>query len=287
MGASSKEPAGRYAGASFALLTKHAKERAIAPRFSAELGARVVLVDSFDTDTLGTFTRDIPRAGSQIEAARRKAELAIELSGLPLGLGSEGSFGPGAYGFVPTNLEVVVLRDRDLGIEVAGVAVSPGHLASGVFDRWERLEEFARSMLFPSHGLVLRPEGQDDLRIFKDCEGFESLREVFQKCAAMSEQGLVFAESDLRAHRNPTRMETIGEASADLLRRLRCDCPSCGLPGFGLAKKIPGLPCAWCGEPTNAIRAEEFKCPTCSFTEVRECVDAKFGDPGQCPGCNP
>ncbi|MFM8364629.1 MAG: hypothetical protein ACKOAS_05690, partial [Verrucomicrobiota bacterium] len=117
MGDSPREKSGRYTGASFALLTKHSKERVITPRFQEALGAGVLVVDSFDTDTLGTFTREVSRAGSQMEVARRKAELAIELSGLPLGLGSEGSFGPGPFGFVASNLEVIVMRDRDLGIE--------------------------------------------------------------------------------------------------------------------------------------------------------------------------
>jgi hypothetical protein len=281
------EKKGRYASASFALLTKHAKERAIGPCFNEALGAGVLAIDTFDTDTLGTFTREVPRAGSQIEAARRKAELSIELSGLPLGLGSEGSFGPGPFGFLATNLEVIVMRDRDMGIEVVGVAVAPGHQASGIFDRWELVEDFASSMKFPSHGLILRPEGQDDPRIFKDCGDFATLRAVFRECSAMSREGLVFVESDLRAHRNPTRMETIGEACADLARHLRWDCPGCGMPGFGLAKKICGLPCLWCGAPTNAIRAEEFKCPACAFVEIRESKAPAFGDPGQCPACNP
>ena len=34
------------------------------------------------------------RAGTQIEAARKKARLGMELAGLPLGLASEGAFGP-------------------------------------------------------------------------------------------------------------------------------------------------------------------------------------------------
>ncbi|MBU6181214.1 MAG: hypothetical protein KGR46_00175 [Verrucomicrobia bacterium] len=287
MGANPKNRPDRHTGASFALLTKHGKERAIAPRFRSALGAEVVLVDSFDTDTLGTFTRDVPRAGSQWDAARRKAELAIELSGLPRGLGSEGSFSAGPFGFVATNLELLVLKDAELGIEVAGVAVAGGHQASGIFSDWERFAEFARKMLFPSHGLVLRPGDGDDPRIYKDAGDFEKLRAVFSECTALSPEGLVFAESDLRAHRNPTRMETIGQACGDLLRRLQCDCPACGKPGFGLAKKLSGLPCSWCGSPTNDILGEEHKCPACGFTETRDTAEGKKADPKFCPACNP
>ncbi len=61
MGETSSQNAGRYSGASFALLTKHGKERVIDPRFQEALGAGVVLVDSFDTDSLGTFTREVAR----------------------------------------------------------------------------------------------------------------------------------------------------------------------------------------------------------------------------------
>jgi ribosomal protein L37E len=279
-------PAG-YSGASFALLTKHGKESVIQPLFQEALGATVELVGDFDTDTLGTFTREVPRAGSQLDAARRKAEMAIELSGLTRGLGSEGSFSPGPMGIFATNLELLIMIDRELGVEIAGVTLAPGHQSAGVFERWERLEEFAKTMLFPSHGLVLRPGGQADPRIFKECQDFDSLRRVFEECSRLSAEELVFAESDLRAHRNPTRMETIGKACEDLLQRLQCHCPRCARPGFGLSKKLPGLPCSWCGSPTNDFRGEEWKCPACGFAEERLRQDATSADPGHCPKCNP
>lgn len=276
-----------YTGASFALLTKHGKERVIHPLFEKALGARVELADWLDTDTLGTFTREVPRFGSQLDAARRKAELAIELTGIPRGLGSEGSFSPGIMGIFATNLEVLMMIDRELGVEIAGLALAPGHQSAGVFEHWEKLEEFAKKMLFPSHGLVLRPGSQEDPRIFKECLDFNSLRRVFEECSQLTAEGLVFAESDLRAHRNPTRMETIGKACEDLLERIRCHCPRCGRPGFGLSKKIPGLPCSWCGSPTNDFRGEELKCPACGFAKEHLRQDATSADPGHCPKCNP
>jgi hypothetical protein len=151
-----------YAGASFALLTKHANEREIAPRFQQVLGASVTLVDSFDTDTPGSFTRDVPRFGSQLDAARRKAELAIELSGIPLGLGSEGSFAPGPFGLVSYNLEVLTLIDSQRGLEITGSVRLPGHHPSGSFGDWDKLTAFAEDMKFPSHAVVLRPNGEHD-----------------------------------------------------------------------------------------------------------------------------
>ncbi|VEB44225.1 Uncharacterized protein conserved in bacteria [Chromobacterium violaceum] len=75
-----------------ALLTRHGKHAAIAPAL-AGIGWDLALVDSFDTDSLGAFTGETPRAGSQLDAALAKARLACELSGLRYGIGSEGSFG--------------------------------------------------------------------------------------------------------------------------------------------------------------------------------------------------
>ena len=85
---------GPYSGRRVALLTQHGKEGVIAPVLDAALGCRVERVNGFDTDLIGTFTRDIPRTGTQVEAARRKARIGMELSGLPRGLASEGAFGP-------------------------------------------------------------------------------------------------------------------------------------------------------------------------------------------------
>ncbi len=83
-----------YAGQRIALLTQHGKERVIAPVLDAALGCRVERIGCYDTDQLGTFTRDIPRPGSQVDAARTKARIGMALSGLTVGIASEGSFGP-------------------------------------------------------------------------------------------------------------------------------------------------------------------------------------------------
>ena len=95
-----------YRGSSVALLTQHGKEKVVAPLLAAAIGCDVVLVTGFDTDQLGTFTRDIPRSGTQIEAARKKARIGMGLASLPLGLASEGSFGPDPFtGMFSLNVE--------------------------------------------------------------------------------------------------------------------------------------------------------------------------------------
>lgn len=49
-----------YAGQRIALLTQHGKERTITPVLERAPGCRVERVAGYDTDLLGTFTRDIP-----------------------------------------------------------------------------------------------------------------------------------------------------------------------------------------------------------------------------------
>ena len=157
-----------YENRRIALLTQHGKQQVIAPVLEPALGCVMEHVTGFDTDQLGTFTRDIPRLGSQIEAARRKARMGMELSGRTAGVASEGSFGVDPFtGMVPWNVELLVWLDAELGIEVVGMAqgtARSGHIHSG---QWHEIEAFAQREDFPHHQLVLRPESQDDSRIQK------------------------------------------------------------------------------------------------------------------------
>jgi len=46
------------------------------------------------------------------------------------------------------------------------------------------------------------------------------------------------------------------------------------------------LPCSWCGEPTNGLRAEVMVCAGCAH-RIERLVKAATADPGQCSDCNP
>jgi len=116
-----------YGGERFSLLTQHGKERIMAPLFAESLGAELELATGFDTDSLGTFTRDIARQGDQLEAARKKAEKGMDLVGVTCGVASEGAFGPGPFGFFSWNVELVVMVDRVRGIEIVGCAQGAAH----------------------------------------------------------------------------------------------------------------------------------------------------------------
>lgn len=103
-----------------ALITKHNKEKVIFPVLEL-LGMQLLVLNSFDTDRFGTFTRNIPREGSQLETARKKAKKAMEVTGASIALASEGSFGPHPQiFFVPANIELVLFMDAHNNIEIQG-----------------------------------------------------------------------------------------------------------------------------------------------------------------------
>ncbi|HEY0919662.1 hypothetical protein [Devosia sp.] len=76
-----------------ALGTKHGKAAAIAPPLG-RAGIAVSVPAGLDADAFGTFTGEVPRLGSMLDAARAKARAACEMTGLEAGIGSEGGYGP-------------------------------------------------------------------------------------------------------------------------------------------------------------------------------------------------
>ena len=277
-----------YAGQKIALLTQHGKERVIAPTLEPHLGCEVTLVTGYDTDQLGTFTRDTARPGTQREAAQRKARIGMELSGLPIGLASEGSFGPDPMtGMFQWNIELLVLIDDRFDSEIFAVAQGPAQSGHLLTDDWSALETFAREEDFPKHQMVIRPDNQHDPRIRKGIADWQQLRQCFDDCRAQSANGQVFIETDLRAFANPTRMQRIQEAAANLLDRLQSPCPACQRPGYWVVEREAGLPCGICGTPTGIYRAEVRECPCCHHRERSPRLDLTVADPAYCPRCNP
>lgn len=277
-----------YRGRRLALLTQHGKEQVIAPALETALGCMVVRAIGFDTNTLGTFTRDIPRAGSQLEAARRKAEIAMELTGADAGLGSEGSVDRHPMlGFIDRNLELIVLVDRVHGIEVVGVADGPAPYTHVLTHEWAEVERLASRAGFPEHGLIVRPDGPDDTRVRKDIHDIVHLAEAFAASHAESSTGRVFVETDLRAHRNPRRMARIADAAADLATKLASTCAACDSPGFWRSKRLPGMPCRACGLATEITLAEVDTCPRCEHSVTRAFDTSAGAEPQWCDYCNP
>ena len=63
---------------------------------------------------------------------------------MPLGLASEGSFGPDPFtGLFPWNIELLMWIDDELGIEVVGMAQGPGRSGHVLTGDWAALEAYA------------------------------------------------------------------------------------------------------------------------------------------------
>lgn len=281
-----------YFGRVCVVATMHGKERIIAPMLNAAFGLDVRAAANLDTDRFGTFSGEIPRAGSPLDAARAKIAAAFQLMpGASIGVASEGSFGPHPLiPFLPLGQELVLLVDRETGFELEGHhAGADTNFSHAVVTDLDAAMAFAERSGFPEHGLIVI--GCNDGKpvpgkaLIKDIIDLHAYQAAIQRIT--SDGGSAFVETDMRAHRNPTRMKNIERATADLIRRMQSACPACSAPGFDVTERVPGLPCAWCSAPTDVIRNTIWSCRACAFREDRPATDIAMADPGYCDICNP
>ncbi len=73
-----------YAGKHVSFLTQHGKEALLGSLFTERLGCELIRAVGYDTDQLGTFTRDVNRRGTQLAAARFKAEKPLSFRAVRL-----------------------------------------------------------------------------------------------------------------------------------------------------------------------------------------------------------
>jgi hypothetical protein len=268
--------------------TMHGKEAVIGPRLTV-LGLSWHVPADFDTDQFGTFTGEVKRAGTQLEAARQKARAAMALTGAPIGVASEGSFGPHpAIPFLHIGHELVILIDSEHDLEIVGTSTttSPGVGRQSVQSVTEALEH-AVAWGFPDQGVIVRgSENSGPIR--KDITNEAAIAEAVTELLHHSHDHRVFLETDLRAHRHRTRMEEIGKATDDLVARCLSYCPACATPGFGVVRTVAGLPCAGCGRPSELAAEEVLGCTRCGHEVTRPRSDGRtHADPGECTWCNP
>lgn len=281
----------RYRGIPAVLATMHGKERVIAPLLHDELGLNVDTLSGLDTDRFGTFSRETARQGAALDAARAKIAAAFDLApSIRIGLASEGSFGPDPrIPFFAVGHELVVLIDRERGLELAGSYAGPEtNFAGVVANTLDAALAFAQRSGFPVHGLIVIgcEDGRPAPAAFLDKDVTETARLEAAVQTALRLCGAAFIETDMRAHRNPTRMAAIARATRDLVRRFNNRCPGCGWPGFDVTSRIAGLPCSGCGAPTRRVLAERLACLHCDRLEERPAA-ALAADPGECDVCNP
>lgn len=275
----------RYEPQEIALLTKHGKAQWIAPEL-ASLGLTVVTTEAFDTDLLGTFSGERERTASPLDCAKRKAALACELTGLRLGLGSEGSIGGGPmFGLMNWDQEVLVLYDASRDFYVTAVAAGAIALQdfneSDVPDLASKLTRFLPGQAWMVH---------TDKGIFKDLYSASAIYELLYVHKLWD--GDTFSgdqlriQPDYRAMNCPERQRFISSAAEQLRERLLSLCPKCAEVNFWQTDVRRGLPCHQCGLPSQLTSAAIKSCSGCGFT-VEEPVTEKYADPMYCQVCNP
>lgn len=271
------------------LATMHKKERVISPLLEQKLGITVTVPQNFNTDRFGTFTQETKRAGSQLEAARKKALAAMEQSGIDLGIASEGSFGTHpSIPFLPSNLEIVVLIDKHYDLEIIGHYRSRDvRVLRQAAKTPEEAKTIACSWGFPEQGVIVRLSEKSNRSIYKDITTLAELEEVTTHLLSKWFVKSIFLETDMRAHRCPLRMGLITMATLDLIKNCLSVCPKCSTPGFVITDTVKGLLCGHCNLPTDLTKETIHSCQKCDYRESRPVLEKTSAKPEECEWCNP
>lgn len=278
-----------YTECRIVLATKHEKSRALSAPFKNVLGAYVEEC-VVDTDTLGTFSGEQPRKANALKTARKKCLMGLKHTETEYALASEGSFGPHpTLPFIPAATELLYFIDKKNRFELhLSQIFTETNFAGSEISTLDELKDFSEKALFPSHALLIRPpQHYSKAPIFKGIHTTADLEAAFHEARRHS-SGTVWVETDMRAHCNPTRMKNIASLGERLAERLRRQCPVCDTPGWGEVDVTVGLPCEWCGMPSEGVKEEIYGCTKCRH---RESVLPRHGQtsvsPEYCSYCNP
>jgi hypothetical protein len=277
-----------FQGRRLLIATKHQKESVIAPLVEKALGVSCFVAQNFDSDVLGTFTGEVDRKHDPISTARQKCLMAMELTDCDLAIASEGSFGqhPSLF-FVNADEEFLIFIDKKNNLEIISRELSAETNFDGrEIQTEEGLFDFANSVGFPSHGLILRKGREESTDIFKGITDEIQLKNVFGHL--QQKYGSLYVETDMRALYNPTRMGVIEAAAKKLLDKINSQCPQCSMPGFGITDAKSGLKCSLCGSPTRSTLSYIRQCLHCHYLEEEMFPHNKTEeDPMYCDFCNP
>jgi hypothetical protein len=130
------------------------------------------------------------------------------------------------------------------------------------------------------HGIIVgKPE---EAAFCKAIDNWHALQQYVRQALL---GGSVWLETDIRAHRNPTRMAMIVQCAQELAQLLQCTCPAGKRGGFGQQTPVTGAVCESCGLATGAVRAKCIQCSACGYAEVVE-LQATVSA-ARCESCNP
>lgn len=277
-----------FEGRRLLIATKHHKEQVIAPILEKGLGVHCFVPKNYDSDIFGTFSGEVERKNTAVETVRAKCLAAIQEFDCDLGIASEGSFGshPSIF-FAQADDEFLIFIDKknDLEIIVRELSLDTNFYGAVISNK-EMLADFASKVKFPSHAIILRSRPDNLTEISKGITTRSQLEDSFQHL--MHVYGSVYAETDMRALHNPTRMGVIKIVALKLLETIKTECPSCKTPGFSITDVKQGLPCSWCSSPTRSTLSFIYTCKKCPYSSEKMYPHQKTTEePGFCDSCNP
>ena len=166
--------------------------------------------------------------------------------------------------FISADDELLIFIDKKNGLEIIARELSTETNFNGKeINNEQELLEFASTVKFPSHGIILRKSQNEKIDIYKNIKDIEDLKKRFHMLYA--KYNSVYAQTDMRAMDNPTRMRVIQKATANLIQKILSECPGCKKPGFGITIARKGLKCSLCGCPTKSTLCYIYKCQHCDF----------------------
>ncbi|KAB1157658.1 DUF6671 family protein [Flavobacterium luteum] len=277
-----------FEGRKLIIATQHQKEKVIVPIFESNLGINCFTPDNYNTDIFGTFSGELERTLNSYETVKAKCIAAMKEYNCDLGIASEGSFGahPSIF-FANADDEILIFIDlkNDIEIVVREISLETNFNATSVTN-YEELIDFSNKVQFPSHAIILKNAEKDFSIIAKGIHTWDDLKEKYAEISL--KYTTVYAETDMRAMYNPTRMKVIEKAACKLIEKIKSKCPKCETPGFGITSTKTGLKCSLCGSETRSIKSHIYSCLKCNYeTEEMFPNGKKWEDPMYCDYCNP
>ncbi len=277
-----------FAGRKLLIVTKHGKEKVLAPVLEQALGVSCIVAEGFNTDLLGTFTGEVERKDDALSTLRRKCQEGLSALGYDLAVASEGSFGPHPSVFFSAgDDELVMLVDKQNSLEIVAREISLDTNFNGAeIYGPHQLEEFLGPACFPSHAVILRRKRNSSEGIVKGITDRGALERL--SLDYLARYGSYYIETDMRAMYNPKRMDVIAKAAEKLAQKISARCPNCGQPGFGVTQGRSGLPCQLCGSATASTLSHIYCCAGCNYSEEKLYPNGrKTQEPMYCDYCNP
>ncbi len=272
------------------IVTMHKKEEVIKPILEKYLDVKCIVVKNFNTDKFWTFSWNISRTWDMLDSARAKINAAIKKHDYDLVISSEGSFGfDKNIPFIQSNLELILLVDIKNNLEIRWLYQSSDTNMNGKYIySIDEAVDFIKNCWFPEHWVIVSRRKKSKFFLFKNINTKIDLIKVVKKLFKIPFISKIYIETDMRAHKNPTRMKAIKLATLDLIKNIESTCPKCKFPGFIITNIKKWLLCKSCNNPTDIPIYEIYICKKCNYKRKNNIKKyGKFADPWECRYCNP